>query len=583
VYKGTTPRIRKVLYSLLIAFALLVARLIFVQLGAAKPLSDIASSQYRMAVPILPKRGVIYDRNLKELAITINLNSVFAEPFRVKDKESASQRLSVVLGIGRDEIYKKLSHGKGFVWLARKVSPETARAVRALNIKGIDFIKEPQRVYPNGVLASHVLGFADMDNNGIEGLELKFDMFLKGVQGYRYATRDAKQREVPAYEYKEIQPLDGDSIVLTIDNMIQSIAERQLEDGYEKYNAKGACIIVMDPYSGDILALANRPSYDPNNAKNSPPDFRRNRAICDFFEPGSSFKIVAASGLLEEKAVKPSEKFFCENGEYKWYGHIYHDHKPHGWLTFREVIKHSSNIGTMKAAQKLGKDRLYKYIKKFGFGERTGIELPGEVNGVARHPATWSKLSLCSISMGQEVTVTALQLACAISALANGGNLVRPRIIQRIQDNSGRIIQRFEAKNPQRVISEETAKEMRDILRGVVDNGTAELAEVDGYFPAGKTGTAQKIEPNGTYSHRKFTASFIGFAPYDNPKFVIAVIMDEPRPFYYGGVVCAPVFKKVAGQLMSYYKIYPKFDNPAMSVLASSLQKKVKREAKKSR
>ena len=558
MYKGTPSRIRKVLYALIIAFGLLCVRLVFVQMGAAKPLSDIASSQYRLSVSLLPKRGVIYDRNLKELAISINLSSIFAEPFKVKDKGPASEKLAGVLGISRDEIYKKLSQERGFVWLARKVSQDTARKVRSLDIKGIDFIKEPQRVYPNGVLASHILGFTDMDSNGIEGLELRFDKYLKGVVGYRYAIRDAKQREVPGYEYKEILPIDGDSMVLTIDSMIQSFAENELEDGFKKYHAKGACIIVMDPYTGDILALSNRPNFDPNNANSSIPDFRRNRAVCDFFEPGSSFKIVAASSLLEEKAVKPGDKFFCENGEYKWCGHTYHDHKPHGWLEFRDVIKFSSNIGTMKAAQRLGKDRLYKYIKKFGFGSKTGIDLPGEVNGIATHPSTWSKLSLCSISMGQEVTVTAIQLACAISALANGGNLVKPRIVERIQDRTGHAIQKFESKKPQRVISEETAKEMRDILRSVVDSGTAQLAEAKGYFPAGKTGTAQKVEPNGTYSHRKFTASFIGFVPYEDPKFVIVVIMDEPRPIYYGGVVCAPVFKKVATQLMSYSKILPK-------------------------
>jgi cell division protein FtsI (penicillin-binding protein 3) len=537
---------------------LLCVRLVYVQLGAAKSLSNIASNQYRLAVSLIPKRGIIYDRNLKELAITINLTSIFAEPFRVTNKEIASQKLAAVLGVSSDEIYKKLSKEKGFVWLDRKVSPDIARAVRALNIKGIDFIKEPQRVYPNGVIASHILGFTDMDNNGLEGLELVFDKYLKGIMGYRYAIRDAKQREVPGYEYKEIQPVDGDNIILTIDSLIQSFAERELENGYEKYHAKGACIIIMDPFTGDIVALSNRPSFDPNNAKASPPDFRRNRAICDFFEPGSSFKIVAASSLLEEKAVKLREKFFCENGEYRWCGHTYHDHTPHGWLEFRDVIKFSSNIGTMKAAQRLGKDRMYKYIKKFGFGSRTGTELPGEVNGIAAHPNTWSKLSLCSIAMGQEVTVTALQLACAISVIANGGNLVRPRIVELVQDRTGHVIQKFESKKPQRVISEETAKEMRDILRGVVDSGTAELAEVEGYFPAGKTGTAQKIEPNGIYSHTKFTASFIGFVPFDNPKFVIVIIMDEPRPFYYGGVVCAPVFKKVAAELMSYYKIWPK-------------------------
>jgi len=581
VYKGASSRISRILYALIIAFALLGVRLAFVQLGAAKSLSNIAASQYKLAVSLLPKRGVIYDRNLKEFAVTINLTSIFAEPFKIKDKDTASQKLASALGQSSGDIYKKLSQEKGFVWLARKVSPDAAIRVRALNIKGIEFLKEPQRAYPNGATASHILGFTDLDNNGLEGLELKFDKYLKGVTGYRYAIRDAKQREVPGYEYKEIQPVDGDNLVLTIDSLIQSLVERELENGFEKYHARGACAIVMDPFTGDILALSNRPNFDPNNAKKSPSDFRRNRAICDYFEPGSSFKVVAASGLLEEKAVRPSDKFFCENGEYKWCGHIYHDHKPHGWLEFRDVIKFSSNIGTMKAAQRLGKDRMYRYIKKFGFGEKTGIELPGEVNGVTTHPGVWSKLSLCSISMGQEVTVTALQLACAMSAIANGGNLVKPRLVDRIEDCTGHVIHKFEPKKSQRVISEETSLEMRNILRGVVDSGTAELAEVKGYFPAGKTGTAQKVEPNGTYSHSKFTASFIGFVPYDDPKLVIVVIMDEPRPIYYGGVVCAPVFKKIAGELMSYYKVWPKDTKEAKGSKGSEKAKEAKKPEKK--
>lgn len=558
MHKEVIQRITKVLYVLLFLFALLSVRLVFVQLGAANLLSKIASNQQRLIISLLPKRGVIYDRNLRELAISINLNSIFLEPVRVKDKSSTAQKLSKILNIQEDEILKKLNQRKGFVWLVRKVKPEVAEAIKALNIKGVEFIKEPQRVYPNGTMASHIIGFAGLDNEGLEGLELRFDKFLKGTMGWRYSLRDAKQREVPGYENKEIPPIDGHDIVLTIDTVVQNLAEKELEKGCEKYSAKGGSIIVMEPYTGEVLALANRPTYDPNNAKHCPPDIKRNRAICDFFEPGSSFKMVTASALLEERAVSVNEKFFCENGEFKWANHIYHDHKPHGWLSFGNVIKVSSNIGTMKAANRLGRDRFYRYIKKFGFGGKTGIELPGEVNGVTMPPNTWSKLSLCSIAMGQEITVTAIQLACAISVVANGGYMVKPKIVDRIQDNTGDVLQSFESKKMSRVISEETATQMKKILRSVVeDGGTGELAEIEGYFPAGKTGTGQKVEPNGTYSHRKFTASFIGFVPFDEPKFVVVVIMDEPRPFYYGGVVCTPVFKQVASQLMSYYKTEP--------------------------
>jgi len=558
VQKLITPRIRKVLYCLLVLFALLGVRILFVQLGAARPLSKLASDQYKTFECLLPRRGIIYDCNLKELAGSLSLNSVFLDPLIVEDKAFAAQRLSGVLDIDKDKIADMLDQDKRFVWLARKVQPDIERAIRRLHIKGIGFVKEPKRVYPNGKLASHITGFVGLDDNGLEGIELKYDKFLKGNPGWIYTIRDAKRRDVPGYEYKEIPPADGNDIVLTIDSVIQAFAEKELDAAFKKYNAKGANIVVMDPHTGDILALANRPTYDPNEVSQYPVDARRNRAICDFFEPGSSFKIVTASAVLEEGVVEPGDEFFCENGEFKWGRHTYRDHKPHGWLAFRDVIKYSSNIGTMKSALKLGDSRFHRYIKRFGFGKKTGIDLPGEVNGIARPPSEWSRLSLCSISMGQELTVNVVQLACAISSLANGGYYIRPRIIDRIQDKAGNALERFGPKKLHRVVSEETAKEMRVILRGVVDGGTGRFAEIKGYFPAGKTGTAQKVEPNGTYSHKKYMASFIGFLPFDEPRFVIVVVMDEPRPQYYGGTVCAPVFKRVADQLMRYCRIPPK-------------------------
>ncbi|MBU4149283.1 MAG: penicillin-binding protein 2 [Candidatus Omnitrophica bacterium] len=557
MYKLITPRIKKVAYFLVVLFVLLAVRLFFVQLGAAKPLSKLASDQHNMYLCLLPRRGVIYDHRKKELAVSINLNSIFADPLMIEDEESTAEKLAGALDLDKEDILLKFKEDKRFVWLARKVQPETEKAVRGLSIKGVGFIKEPQRVYPGGELASHIIGFVGMDDKGLEGIELQFDKLLKGTVGWRYSIRDAKRREVPGYEYKEIPPADGNDVILTIDSVVQAFAEKELESAFEKYKAKGGIIIVMDPYTGDILALANRPTYDLNNIKGSPVEARRNRAVCDFFEPGSSFKIVTAGAVLEEDVVQLEEEFFCENGEFKWGRHTYHDHRPHGWLAFRDVIKYSSNIGTMKSAMKLGDKRLYRYIKRFGFGMKTGIDLPGEVEGMTRPLKQWSKLSLCSISMGQEIAVTALQLACAISSVANGGYYVRPRIIERIQDKAGQVIEEFAPEQRYRVISEETSKELRAILRGVVEDGTGKLAEVKSYLPAGKTGTAQKIEQNGTYSHKKFTASFIGFLPYDKPRFAIVVIMDEPRPYYYGGTVCAPVFKNVASQLMRYYKIEP--------------------------
>ncbi|MFH1479074.1 MAG: penicillin-binding transpeptidase domain-containing protein [Candidatus Omnitrophota bacterium] len=550
------PRTKKVLYTFLIFFVALSIRLLVVQLSAAKPLSKLALDQYNTFACLLPKRGVIYDSNMRELAVSINLNSIFVDPLLIKDKEKASKDLSRILGIDSTKILAKFDQDKRFVWIARKVQPEISRAVRKLNIKGIGFVKESLRAYPAGTLASHIVGFTGIDNNGLEGIELSLDRFLKGTVGWIYTIRDAKRREVVGYEYREIPPSDGNDVVLTIDSIVQSFAERELDRSFKKYNALGGSIIVMDPYTGNIIALANRPTYDLNSVDKYPVGSRRNRAISDFFEPGSSFKIVTASATIEEDTIKLDDEIFCENGEFKWSSHIYHDHKPHGWLSFRDIIKYSSNIGTMKIALKLGDKRLYRYIKRFGFGKKTGIDLPGEVEGIVREPSKWSKLSLCSMSMGQEVTVTALQLACALSSIANGGNYVKPRVIDRVQDKAGNILKKFEAEKLQRVISEETSLKVRGILRGVVEGGTAKSAEIAGYFPAGKTGTAQKIEDGG-YSHRKYTASFIGFLPYENPKYVIVVIMDEPRPQYYGGTVCAPIFKNVAEELMRYYKVVP--------------------------
>ncbi|MBU1006779.1 MAG: penicillin-binding protein 2 [Candidatus Omnitrophica bacterium] len=529
----------------------------FVQLGAAKPLSKIASDQYKTFICLLPKRGVIYDRNKKELAVSINLSSVYADPLLIKDKPSAARKLSGALNISESKILKDLTEKKRFAWIARKVSLDKERAVKRLRIKGVDFVKEPRRVYPNNKLASHIIGFVGLDDKGLEGVELMYDRFLKGAVGWRYTIRDAKRREVPGYEYKQIPPADGNDIILTIDSVVQAFAERELNNAFKKYNALGGSIVVMDPHTGDILALANSPSYDPGDINSSPAEARRNRAICDFFEPGSSFKIVTASAVLEENVLSQNDELFCENGEFKWGRHTYHDHTPHGWLPYKDVIKYSSNIGTMKSAVKLGKTGLYRYAKRFGFGEKTGIALPGEVKGILRHPRTWSKLSVCSISMGQEVAATAIQLACAVSSIANNGYYVKPRIIDSIQDKTGSVIKKFEREKMHRVISEDTAKEIRGILRGVVEEGTGKSAEVKGYFPAGKTGTAQKVESNGTYSHSKFTASFVGFLPYNDPMFTVVVILDQPRPQYYGGTVCAPVFKKVTEQMMRYYKIEP--------------------------
>jgi cell division protein FtsI/penicillin-binding protein 2 len=346
-------------------------------------------------------------------------------------------------------------------------------------------------------------------------------------------------------------PKNGLNLVLTIDEVIQSIAERELFKAYKKHNAKAASIVVMDPRTGAILALANLPNFDLNNINKRPAESIRNRAINDFFEPGSIFKVVTASGLLEEKAVAVNDTFFCENGEWKHGNKTLHDVHPYGNLTFREIIEKSSNIGTVKAASRLGPDNMFKYIQGFGFRERTGIDLPGEVVGINRTPDKWSGLSMYAIPMGQEVTVTSMQLACAIAVIANNGFYIKPRIVKEIVDENGRAVKDFPPSIIRKVISPETAVYMRNILNGVVENGTGKKARIEDCKVGGKTGTAQKIE-GGTYSHSKFIASFIGFAPLDTPVIAVAVSIDEPHPVYYGGDVSAPVFRAVVDESLKY-------------------------------
>jgi cell division protein FtsI/penicillin-binding protein 2 len=383
------------------------------------------------------------------------------------------------------------------------------------------------------------------------------DSYLRGSSGFALFLRDARQKRLDLWE-KMILPKDGYNVVSTIDEVIQYIAERELDKMCSDFNVKRAALIIIDPHTGEILAMVNRPGFDLNNAFSVEQGIRRNHAICDLFEPGSVFKIVTASAAIEEGKVSEEVKFFCENGTYLVGGRILHDHRPHGWLTFREVIQQSSNIGTTKVAQQLGPDLIYRYIKLFGFGSRLGIDLSGEASGIMRPVRLWSKTSISAIPIGQEVAVSALQLVSAVSVIANGGLLMRPYIVKEIQDKYAEKIKEFAPVVINKAISVDTANRIKEILVGVIENGTGRLAAVEGFRVAGKTGTAQKLEPDGTYSHRKFSASFIGFAPADDPVIAMCVIADEPHPYYFGGVVCAPVFKRVVADVLKYLEVAPR-------------------------
>jgi len=573
VYINNYRRRTEAVFLLFLLFlALCIFRLLFIQFFKSNYLAGIAKKQHNLFVELEPRRGTIYDSQLKPQAINIPVDSLYASPSEIsdKDKEAITRQLAPILNLNyaylRDRLYRK----KSFIWLMRKITPEQAQTIKKLNIKGLGFLKESKRTYPNAYLACHVLGFAGLDNTGLEGIELCYDKYLKGEGGWALFLRDARQRRLDLYE-KMVYPRDGYDLVLTINEVIQYIAERELDKVFKTYHAKGASIVVMDPHTGAILALANRPKFDLNEYGNMSKDQMRNRAICDLFEPGSVFKIVTASAALEEKKVNEEDKFFCENGSYRVVNHVLHDHQPHGWLTFQQVIEQSSNIGTTKVAQMLGGDILYRYMKLFGFGSKLGIDLPGEISGITKEPRLWSKISIAAIPIGQEVGVTALQLVSAISVIANGGQLMKPYIVGEVRDKFGETIKKFSPSLIRKVISLDTASRVKNIFIGAVEEGTGKLARIPGITAAGKTGTAQKLESDGRYSHSKFIASFIGFAPAEDPIVAIAVVVDEPHPYYFGGVVAAPVFKNVASDVVKYLKT----NQPLSEVIALNENKTV--------
>jgi len=549
----------KLLTSFLLLFLILLSlKLILIQLFRSEYLRKLAEKQHNFFLELQPERGAIYDRNLRPLAMNLPVQSLYAIPSRIENKEKLAEKLASITGTNKGFYLDRLNRKKSFIWLERKLSDAVYRKIESLKIDGLEFRREAKRYYPNLELATHVIGFAGMDNSGLEGIELYYDKYLKGKTGWSMLIRDAHQQDL-MLEKEFVPPQDGYDLVLTIDETIQFIADRELNAAFKKNNSKGASIIVMDPKTGEILAMANRPTFDPNNFNNAAVDSRRNRAISDFYEPGSVFKIVTASAALEEGKVKEEDKFFCENGAYRVASHILHDYRPHGTLTFKEVMMQSSNIGVTKVAQILGPNIIYKYMKLFGFGSLTEVDLPGEVVGNAKSPNQWSKTSIGAIPIGQEVCVTALQLVTAISSIANNGVKMKPFVIKQIKDKKGELIKDFTPKEVSRVISEQTALRMKEILAAVVESGTGVRAKLSNYKACGKTGTAQKVE-NGVYSHGKFMATFIGFAPKDDPMIAIVVVFDEPHPAYLGGTISAPVFKKVAEDTLRYLKASKKME-----------------------
>ena len=531
-------------------------RLIWLQLVQYGDFNQRAARQQQRSVDVAAARGVIYDRNGHELAMTIAVDSVFAVPSEIPDQATTASLLGRILKTDPRELLERMASSHAFCWIARKLDPDTSQRIRALNLRGIYFQKESKRFYPKKELAAQVLGYVGLDDEGLAGLERAFDQKLSGTPGKMLISMDAHHHWLGRIEKK---PDAGQSIVLTIDEKIQYIAERELEVAMQQTHAEAGTVVVQNPKTGEILALANRPTFNPNSLRNSDVKSLKNRSVSDIYEPGSTFKMVTIAAALEEKITNPNEVIDCQMGSIVVAGKTIHDWKPYGLLSVSQILERSSDVGAIKLGLRLGDDRMYHYIRTFGFGSQTGIELPAETRGITKPVSRWSKISIGAISMGQEIGVSPLQLVSMTSAMANDGIWTAPRIVAGVtppQSSAHTQMVVFRPAQQHRIISSLTAAQMRHMLEGVVLYGTGKHAILDGYTSAGKTGTAQKINPvTHTYDRVKHIASFSGFSPVNNPAITITVILDSPVGAHHGGDVAAPIFARIAQPVLEYLNV----------------------------
>jgi cell division protein FtsI (penicillin-binding protein 3) len=531
--------------------AAISVRLVYLQVFRYGNFEHRAQHQQQRTEEVSARRGIIYDRQGRELAMSINVDSVFAVPAEMPKPASTISLIARITKQDPRELLAKCEATKTFCWLARKPDPEISARIRSLNLRGVYFQKESKRYYPKNELAAQVLGYVGMDDAGLSGIERQYEGQLHGRPGQMLISVDARKQWFGSVEK---QPEPGENVVLTIDEKIQFIAERELETAMQQTRATAGTVIVENPRTGEILALANRPTFNPNLSREITPDKLKNHAVSDVYEPGSTFKVVTISGALEEKLTNPNELFDCQMGSIVYNGMRIRDSKPHGLLSVSDVLAESSDVGSIKIALRLGEDRFYKYIHAFGFGQPTGIELPGETRGLTKPVSRWSKVSIAAISIGQEIGITPLQLGGLVSTMANDGVYVAPRITAATlqpQNAPQRIA--FHPVNEHRIISALTAAQMRQMMQGVVLHGTGKKALLIGYSSAGKTGTGQKVDPlTRAYSHTKYVASFAGFAPINNPAVTIVVVLDSAVGLHQGGQISAPVFSRIAQQVLEY-------------------------------
>src|SRR5229473_8309143 len=563
-----SPRTRLLIVAGLIAIwtGAALGRLAYLQLICYSEYYSRAQHQQRLIVEVGARRAEIFDRNLNPLAMSVPVDSCFAVPSEIADPGMVSRLIGKVLDVSPEEIATRLAGSHSFVWIARKLPPEKAERIAAMNLRGIYFQREGGRFYPKRQLGAHVLGYVDIDEKGLGGVEYSLDHNIRSKPGKMLILTDAHRRW---YDSTDKAPETGTSVVLTLDEKIQYIAEKELGQAIHDTQAKSGTVIVENPNTGELLAVANWPTFNPNAAKDSNPESRMDRAASALYEPGSVFKIVTLSAAIDQGVTKANELVDCQMGSIYVAGHRIRDHKAFGLLTVSQVLANSSDVGAIKVGLRLGAPKFYDYIRSFGFGQPTGVDLPGESRGMLRRVENWTPVSTGSISMGQEIGVTPLQLITAMSAMANGGVIVRPHVVLALRRGT-RMVEPPQPQ-PRRVIRPTTAATMRRMLEGVVLNGTGKLARLDGYTTAGKTGTAQKFDPaTGRYSPHQLIASFVGFAPINTPAITVLVTLDSAVGRHQGGQVAAPVFKRVAQQVLAYLNVPQDVPVAARDLHASS-------------
>ncbi len=560
----------------------ILGRLFWLQIVRHRDFVERAEKQQQRTFEVAPRRGVLYDRNLCELAMTVLVPSIYADPSQIADKQATAKTLASLVHTDPEDaltteaqIVERLNDGHNFAWIARRVTPQVATAVKALNIKGIFFQQEFARFYPDNQLAAQALGYVGSDDNGLGGLEEKFDSELHGAPGLMYTAVDARRKVLGSIER---DPEPGQNLVLTVDENIQFMAERALDHAMQTTQALNGTAVVQDVHTGQILALAIRPTFNPNQIRHSTPDMLRDHAVSDVYEPGSTFKLVTYSAAMDSGVAKPDDMIDCSGGQITVAGQVIHDDKSDrglGTIPVAAALAHSSDVCAIKLALRVGPDRMYQYIRSFGFGSRSSVELPGETRGLLRPLKNWRPASIGYVAIGQEIAVTPLQLVSMVSTIADGGVYLPPHILMQDQSanqapmpplvaspiRAGEDLPSQLPPGAHRVISTLAAAEMRKMMEGVVLFGTGKSAQLDGYSSGGKTGTAQKIDPvTHTYSKTMHIASFAGFAPVNNPLIAVAVVLDSPKGAYYGASVSAPVFAEVAQQVLEYLGVQHDID-----------------------